>query len=351
MVKDPLKVRMSKDTQSATSLVGKSGDGRAPIEDCTSYADAVRSSTTVKPSNRRKRGKRGKRLQRKAEKFAMKTNRDGSDAAARQQRGTKDNGAAGRSRRRHSGDDIGKLIKQQNRLIGQLVGSVQQMQRAITTLSLAVAVQGQKKTQQQQRQQREPREQRKGGSTRITPKPHLKQVYKPNWKVEKLQESAKQLKHRQRQDRAKQMVRAIKKVRMRDMNTSECKATVLQQWAHNAPSFLNERLERITVNDTIIAVAELSNSRTMMHKHVKMAEDLALKGIVNARQMKEKSGEFKGLSPRMSYIKVSKALADERFIGKLCCLHHFHFKYWTYVDTVGSQLIPKMTQHILDKTS
>ena len=228
------------------------------IGDCRTYADAVRSSADSVTSRRRKRGKRGNGIQRRAtrKKRAEHRHNGGTDAAT-EQRGTHNHGDA-RSSRRDNDSDLCSLLKQQNRMLGQLVATMQNMQRAMTVMSLATTTKPQKK--QPERESRSGRGGSKGGKGgRGTLHTHPQ---KPTWKQEKLELEARQLKHRQRRDYASQVVRVTLKLRdiMKENSfqarLQNLKLQIIQNWIHNAPKCMQARLSRVRIHDCIVAAAE-----------------------------------------------------------------------------------------------
>ena len=121
-------------------------------------------------------------------------------------------------------------------------------------------------------------------------------------------------------------------------------AGLLQRWAHKTLNFQHKRLERVTISDCIIAVAEHINNPRMMHIHAAMAKDIEQEGVFSAYEVKLWTADT-GLSPNsyptpgLTYVKLGKTMQDDRFLEKLCCMNTFHYEHWKYVNLPNQERI------------
>jgi len=317
-------------------------DESSRVKKGKTYADTVRvrtskmqptaSSTAQKTALRRKRGKRGNGPQRKAKRAARDERRRSETGATRNEQWQEVKGAA-RSRDVKNPENLGGLLEQHTRLLGQLVASMARIQRAVAAAPPPTSDRGQEGKPQQH-------------------KDHVKYMAGSKSKqgtsnngVLQQSDTVRPPKQRSQlnQSKARLLVRVMNKARgqlQSEMPQAQV-AAVMQDWAHNAPKIQEQRLAKMSAQQCIIAVAEHIGSKVIMLSHSSLTADMAEQGITNAKQILDSSSELCEMRRKFTRCrqisvaacrKIKDAITDDKFREELCCLNYYHQHHWKYFD-------------------
>ena len=321
-----------------TSQRSKTRDANARYKAGKTYAEMVRicatkeqpetGSTALKTAKRR-RGKRGNGPQRQAKRAARRSSERGSSKTTSQWR--EDDSAATRSDSSDSG--LGRLLRQQNKLLSQLSKSMEQLQRAVAVIALSVSNRGHGRQQRQQGKGKQAKQQGpKGG--RGDPKASQQGQVQPTWRQARLCEQTRLLLHQHRADKALVMVKVASKIRVAYINSiiTTLVAQSLQEWVHNR--FKDNVLMKITPHATMVAAAEFSGSRNIMHKSKELLTVFAELGADHAHDICTYMDErfYEDFPKELQAIAkvVHKTVSNPEFKRKLCtinCLWELNWKW------------------------